>query len=256
MKVEQLTFTRFIAALMVLFFHYHNTNIFFQNGNVFVSFFYILSGFVLTISQKKKFFSRKDFFEFYRNRFARVYPVYLFSILLFVITTKKIGWGLLFNLLAIQSLSPNNALSYNAPGWSISVEFFFYFCFPFLVNFFSSRDPLRFVVLMTFCFWVLSQAFSMYIFYSELDEKYIEIRYFLFYNPLNHLSSFLCGVAAALIYNKYHKKWAANYDLLILLLFGWVYLYSSWLKRSLEIFDHNGLLMIFFCTNYTFIIVE
>ena len=94
MQLDQITFTRFIAALTVVFFHY-GQNVFpanipflFENvtaGPIAVGYFYVLSGFIMAIAyfhtDKNK---RRDFnkTKYWVARFARIYPVYLVALLL------------------------------------------------------------------------------------------------------------------------------------------------------------------------------
>ena len=82
-----LTGLRFLAAFYVFAFHIHiryplNLPEFFTNllkfGAVGVTLFFVLSGFVLTVSYGQK--TELDY-HFYVRRFARIYPVYLFSLL-------------------------------------------------------------------------------------------------------------------------------------------------------------------------------
>lgn len=63
MRIDQLSFTRFIGAIFVLAFHYGN-NVFPFNGYIFsiivkqapsvVGYFFVLSGFVMIIAYNKK----------------------------------------------------------------------------------------------------------------------------------------------------------------------------------------------------------
>lgn len=83
-KINQLTFTRFIAALAIVVYHYGYKifpfnlkllNKIILNGSVGVSYFFILSGFVLIVSYLHRVKNGKiSYFNFYLNRFARIYP--------------------------------------------------------------------------------------------------------------------------------------------------------------------------------------
>lgn len=62
-RIDQLTFIRFIASLLVVIFHFgrnippFNYDIlksFFDRGNISVSFFFILSGFVMVVAYGNK----------------------------------------------------------------------------------------------------------------------------------------------------------------------------------------------------------
>ena len=146
MQLDQITFTRFIAALSVVFFHFGN-QVFPLNiplldnvmkaGPIAVNYFYLLSGFIMAIAYYRpdstKSFNIKSY---WLARFARIYPVYLIAFLLIAVTKLNepdITTSLLLNASLLQSWIPDYALSLNSPGWSLSVEAFFYLCFPVLL---------------------------------------------------------------------------------------------------------------------------
>lgn len=106
-----------------------------------VDFFFILSGFVLTGAYLRKI-ERSGFFKDYlRDRVARLYPLHLAALLFLVIvniifwvTTQQYledGWSygdgrlytFVLNILLLQNVGLTTDTSWNAPSWSISVEF-------------------------------------------------------------------------------------------------------------------------------------
>jgi len=106
MQLDQLTFTRFIAAMTVVFFHYGQTifpaNIpfLYENmtaGPIAVGYFYILSGFIMAIAyyetdETKRFEFNK--LKYWAARFARIYPVYLVALLVVAAAKfKTLGVG-------------------------------------------------------------------------------------------------------------------------------------------------------------------
>ena len=101
-----------------------------------VSAFFILSGFVLTWITKPGERTR----DFYRRRFAKVYPVHLVTTLVAIVlvayTYATPGWPIVGrHLLLIQTWFPDQ-FSYfglNGVSWSLGCEAFFYLCWPFLV---------------------------------------------------------------------------------------------------------------------------
>jgi peptidoglycan/LPS O-acetylase OafA/YrhL len=145
MRIEQLTFTRFIAALLIVIFHYgldilpFNLNRqMFSGANVGVSYFFVLSGFVMIIAYHKK--QRISAFEYLRNRFARIYPLYMLALLLFL-AYRMVGTNVpiridevVLSSFMIQSWIPGKALLLNFPGWTLSVELFFYVSVPLLFS--------------------------------------------------------------------------------------------------------------------------
>ncbi len=81
MRIEQLTFTRFIAAISIVIFHYGRNitplnycDFVFCQANMAVSYFFVLSGFVMAIAYRDN--KRVHFGRFIQRRFARIYPVY------------------------------------------------------------------------------------------------------------------------------------------------------------------------------------
>jgi peptidoglycan/LPS O-acetylase OafA/YrhL len=87
--------------------------------------------------------------EFYQTRFARIYPAYLFSLMLTfhfsIFGPLKMHvpffyfaeWHLTLSavlVLLLQSRVPQAALFWNAVAWSLSVQACFYAIFPFALN--------------------------------------------------------------------------------------------------------------------------
>lgn len=145
-KINQLTGLRFIAALLVFFSHVRWTEIsphaarIFEAGYVGVSFFFVLSGFVLSVSYRDKILNGQLGFRKYALlRLARLMPLHLATAAPFaalLIMKGKINLlAAALNLMLLQSWVPNSAyyFSLNAPSWSLSNEIFFYLCFFFLV---------------------------------------------------------------------------------------------------------------------------
>jgi len=153
-----LTSLRFFAAILVVVYHGCSElselpgglSGIIRNGFMGVSLFFILSGFVLTYTYRGANASLKDFFA---ARFARIYPVYLFSLLFaaplffkgFITEhgAEKIGPLLLGKLTLIQAWVPWMMHNWNVPSWSLSSEAFFYLCFPLLMPIFG-RVPAAF----------------------------------------------------------------------------------------------------------------
>lgn len=150
-----LTGLRFFAALHVVGHHLRSSRLvdlqawpevdrFFQRAGASVGLFFILSGFILTYGNLNRLRTRPfRAAAFLRDRFARIYPVYFLGLLLtlplFLIERSYLGGGvasretLLFGGLVLtltQAWLPQAALAWNVPGWSLSVEFFFYLLFP------------------------------------------------------------------------------------------------------------------------------
>lgn len=152
--LRSLTSLRFLAAGVVLLHHLPlampgllGLLYLAQAGYVGVTFFFVLSGFVLAYSQAS--LSRVDF---YVRRGARIYPVHLLTALVMVLLLlrNEVAWGALpFNLALVQAWSPdaNVHLSFVGASWSLSCEAFFYACFPWLFPLLErARRPLGWAI--------------------------------------------------------------------------------------------------------------
>ena len=136
MLIKPLTSLRFFAALMVLFHHYFG----FIAGFSGVTFFYVLSGYILTVNYAGKVGSWAEIRLFWWKRFARIYPTHLLSLA----AALPLGSSLAIlplNLLLLQSWFPAQSVhfSFNGPSWSISNEAAFYAAFPWLVGLVTPR---------------------------------------------------------------------------------------------------------------------
>jgi peptidoglycan/LPS O-acetylase OafA/YrhL len=136
-RLSSLTSLRFIAAAGIVAVHslFITSYLGTARLTVFVSFFFVLSGFVLTWS-----WSDGRVRDFYRNRFARIYPVYLCAWVLGLIVTLLQGTPTsLGTMIATGTLTQawvplgSTYFGVNGAAWSLSCEAFFYLCFPLIV---------------------------------------------------------------------------------------------------------------------------
>lgn len=251
-RIEQLTITRFIAALAVVFFHYaqqlypfnsQHLKIFVQNGNLAVSYFFVLSGFVLYLSHATH---QTSFYEFILRRLSRIYPGFfiaaLLGLLYFSFSENTTSTGVFLQHLSLsQAWIPGKALVFNSPAWSLSVEFTFYLLFP-LVFWLNHRlsmgwsIALNGILLLTVFLISNSLYFSSY--YTGFPSKSHD---FLFYNPIFHLPTFSLGLLSARIYLKLNSIPYPTLILALLILLTAILIYVD-----LPIFWHNSGLALFF----------
>jgi peptidoglycan/LPS O-acetylase OafA/YrhL len=138
---------RFVAVVVVFGFHIAVSGVLgdsalgntigwlFAPGAAGVSFFFVLSGFVLTWSARKG----DTAVRFWRRRFARIYPTYLVVLLAVLAVATIAGRALrpevvLPNLLLVQGWVPDPRV-YSGPNpvaWYLSCEAAFYAVFPLL----------------------------------------------------------------------------------------------------------------------------
>src|ERR1700731_3636575 len=154
-KIHALTSLRFFAALFVVCYHTIWTFLpwirreslpgrFLDLGYVSVSFFFLLSGYILAVVYLRRGgpIRLKDF---YRARFARVYPLFFLTMVLDT-PSVYLKWVARYG---VKSALVKTAISFTGsavmlqgwrlqfcyidfPNWSLSVETLFYLSFPFL----------------------------------------------------------------------------------------------------------------------------
>ncbi len=254
MRIEQVTFTRFIAAMAIVVFHFgrnkfpfddSSVSFLFQYADIGVSYFFILSGFIMIIAYGNR--PRVSQWEYFQNRFARIYPVYAFALILFVAVEVMLSHNvnvtdLTINLGLLQSWIPGKALTLNYPGWSLSVEFLFYAVFPILFNrLYLDRGKSLFAWVALF--WLGSQLF-LHIGYTTVfqDVPPFADRSFINYFPLMHLNQFMVGNLAG-IYFLNHQEMRGTHDMKILALLASGVLL---IRYQSDVILHNGLMAIIF----------
>jgi peptidoglycan/LPS O-acetylase OafA/YrhL len=248
-KISQITFTRFVAAMAIVISHF-NKDLFlykirfisdiFLRANVGVSYFFILSGFIMIIAYHRK--EKIGYLDFYRNRVARIYPLYIVGLLLYFFTRySDISFYKSFlYLLGIQSWIPGKALILNFPGWSISVEFLFYLVFPWLYNYLYSKGN-KSIWIIAVLIWIGTQVFSnLYVHSPAYKGPHTESHEFSHYFPLWHINEFLTGNIAGLLFVKSRKE--KNYDLAVVVFFMAILLSLIFIPLNF----HNGLMAVFF----------
>ncbi|MEA1849613.1 acyltransferase [Chryseobacterium sp. MHB01] len=249
MKISQITFTRFIAAMAIVISHF-NKDLFlykirfisdiFLRANVGVSYFFILSGFIMIVAYHRK--EKIGYLDFYRNRVARIYPLYIVGLLLYFFTrySDVSFYKTFLYLFGIQSWIPGKALILNFPGWSISVEFLFYLIFPWLYNYLYSKGN-KSIWIIAVLIWIGTQVFSnLYINSPAYKGPHTESHEFSHYFPLWHINEFLIGNIAGLLFVKNRKE--KNYDLAIVVFFTAIILSLIFIPLNF----HNGLMAVFF----------
>ncbi len=150
---------RGLAALAIAFYHAPIANPLrefagWKNWELFVDFFFVLSGFVIMHAWGQRLTDAAAMRDFMQRRFWRIWPLH-FAILFafFGIELLKSGllafvslpledgpfsgsrswFALLTNITMTQSLNTHGTTTWNGPAWSISVEFWTYLVFAVVV---------------------------------------------------------------------------------------------------------------------------
>jgi peptidoglycan/LPS O-acetylase OafA/YrhL len=214
-RIEALTGIRWFAALVVFLSHFPlsgRLHAFCLNGYMGVTVFFVLSGFILTVTYQESLTqpTASSIYNFAVARLARVYPVYLLVLGYLLLVDRMNGksldsWWL--HVLALQPWSGNivTAYKFNGPAWSIGVEFFLYACFPLIVFGFSpwltsARASLAFAA-------VVASMMGLILFYFHLRGLDALPRFdprsayrWIYQTPLLRLGDFLLGFASAQLY--------------------------------------------------------
>lgn len=206
-----LTGLRFLAAAMVVLFHFSNIGNpvlrnFVHHGAFGVTVFFVLSGFILAYSYASKPGEmRGSAKNFWAARVARLYPTYLLGIAMMVpVVLQRQGDAVsvqfssgVLSLILVQAWFHSFGLDWgmwNPPGWSLSAEAFFYLLFPFVCVTLSrlSKGWLM-LVGAAFCGLAVFGVFMQPVFPLGAGDYWGFV-------PLTRLPEFLLGVMAGLIW--------------------------------------------------------
>ena len=198
-NLPRLTSLRFFAALLVLIFH-ARLHHFVPQGALFdvahmgVAFFFVLSGFVLAWASAGASVEPR---RFWVNRFARVYPSHLVTLLIALVVMPPVGWGTLtLNLLLLQAWSPSQstALSLNSVSWSLSAEAFFYLLAPWAITWIR-RSGTHLIVGGALAWWAVTIIAGRALAVAGAEE-------WPYYLPLTRSSEFIIGVVLAELFRR------------------------------------------------------
>jgi peptidoglycan/LPS O-acetylase OafA/YrhL len=217
-QLDALTGVRFLAAFAVFNVHYllperwgyevpMSVQSSIGSGTAGVSLFFMLSGFVLAYANENWLPSRIGTLKFWSSRAARIYPAYFLALLWFApfillhrfsieppdVAIRKALASFIPTALLVQSwFYPRFAISWNGPGWTLSVETVFYLLFPLIAPRVRSLPNWQKLSLCLAC-WILSAVLSLLdpflVSPSALRDE------FVLFNPIFHLPTFVSGVA-------------------------------------------------------------
>ncbi|NBX03991.1 MAG: acyltransferase [Alphaproteobacteria bacterium] len=256
------TFTslRGIAALLIVVEHF---SVFFSiidqlgipwKNQLWVDFFFILSGFVITLSYAHLFdndYKFKDYRTFMRRRIVRLYPAHIVTLMAMMlveiyrvyiytemntdIIAPPFTWDssdprsiptLITNVFLVQSWWLHKNISWNQPSWSISCEFFVALVFPLLLSWFYRTKAFLLPLLLCFLGYYL-------VIWFDDPNNYINV------TLLHCVLGSSCGVLLCKKYlrDKEQSKILADSTLLsIVFLLCFFYLeifYSDWMSIPL-----------------------
>ncbi len=209
---------RGICACIVAFSHFNANSIIYgssllDRGAPYVDFFFVLSGFVIFANYSDRMTSGYSIKNFILLRFGRLYPLHFFVLMGFVsievlqlflhvdqaalyapFSSPGEGLGdIIAILFLVHSLNVSENLAFNGPSWSISVEFYTYILFAFIMAYAGRYYKIIIVVM------AIVSAVLLYFLYGELYAK-------LNYGFLRCVYGFSCGALTWIIYQNIYKK--------------------------------------------------
>lgn len=202
-RLDSLTGLRFFAAWLVLQHHFTNFAIipgldrFTGFGATGVTFFFVLSGFVLTWSFRASDTPRR----FYWRRFARIWPLHVVTTLLalpvfYAWRDVPMDWtavGLSILLLHAWVPTATTYFAGNPASWSLSCEMFFYALHPLFIR---RAVRLGIVALGVAAVAVLVGLYVVADWSSVLSDRVQG--WLLYISPLFRLGEFVLGVGLAI----------------------------------------------------------
>jgi peptidoglycan/LPS O-acetylase OafA/YrhL len=216
-----LTGLRTLLALTILLFHFTPAGLTWARhpsitlypiidiGYVFVSFFFLISGFILSYNYAGRP-DRLNALDFWMARLSRLYPVYLLTMLISIpmllnewtARPRLDFWeGAIATPLLLQGFFPHLATFWNTVSWTLSCEVMLYLLFPWLLR---VRWPAGAGKLMTMVigFWILGLVPHIaYVLFNpdhfpKMADRYSDGLWIntLKFTPLPYLCTFLAGL--------------------------------------------------------------
>jgi peptidoglycan/LPS O-acetylase OafA/YrhL len=223
-KIDALTSLRFIAVAMIVV--HHSRGVLWLTPDFLnhfaldqaVSFFFVLSGFVLTYVYPR-LIGPSPIKKFYIARFARIWPIHvvafaaLFMMFLpwsyYNIIQPRNTLLAIANLLLLHGWYPAMEIffSFNQVTWAVSTEVFFYLTFPLLIRDFEKTwIPKLLMSLLIMLAIVMFCNFMELPFALDVPFNVISRTGFVYINPLSRLFEFVTGMCVAVIWKKYEGR--------------------------------------------------
>lgn len=203
-RIHYLDSMRGIAAIMVVFYHFiswHYANdikfklsAFVFNGSDAVSFFFVLSGLVLTLGLKKNI-QDLNIWKYTYKRVFRLYPAYIVTVLINYIYWNRNN----FNLGLIKDMLWNNSQNlwqellmlranhnFYVPGWTLENEMALSLLMPFLVL--AAVNNIKWLYFIALLGFIMPSQISIFIFHFSIGTiigmKFDQIKNFDFKNSI------------------------------------------------------------------------
>jgi len=261
-QLPALTGLRTLLALSIVFFHFTPPHMqalapIFDNGFVFVGFFFLLSGFILSYNYgDRPTLSKRDFWV---ARFSRLYPIYLVALIVsYQMLMSEWGarshaefWkGLILTPFLLQGWWPNLATFWNTVAWTLSCEVMLYLAFPWLVRIPLPERPSRLIALFL-ALWAV--GLLPHTLYTLLNPDHLVAgadRYtstylirLLKFTPPSYICTFLAGITLGRLQSRLNLAGHHRLALAATSLLALAAIFYGIIPRLPYILLHGGLLM-------------
>lgn len=184
----------------------------FNFGHEATTLFFVLSGFVLAYAYRDGFGEEGSLRKFYFARWSRVWPLHALGLMVAVVLINNQAeffaapdWPakLLGNLLLLHSWVPSEswALSFNSVSWFLSVVFFCYAIFPWLISGDSKR------VWLILGVWTAVLVVAIIVLANLLPDTWTTVKSaIVLFHPLVRSVDFLLGVALGMLFVEFRFR--------------------------------------------------
>jgi peptidoglycan/LPS O-acetylase OafA/YrhL len=275
-KIGALAGARAFPPLMVVMFHFSEghhysgwrvLDYFATRGYLWVEFFFVLSGFILTHaywSRLKDLLQRSGYLAFLRARLIRLYPLHLFMLLLLLAAVAGLrvlaaqgGYlsifdmpyhqdvsvrGFCLSLFLVHAWNSMPSLTWNGVSWFVSVEFALCLLFPILLWLAEGKLWRGFALIGCGLAGLLALLFT--------SKHGLDIT---FHNGvLRGLSDFTIGVGMAVLFRRVKTQdrlpdWVHSVlQILLLLLLLYAVTHTGWSHTRMDIFTVLPLMVLVF----------
>ena len=197
--IETLQSLRFVFVIMIFMSHfaYRGIEPFDAGGDCGVAFFFILSGFVVSLGYGRQVGEGTfRFSRFIMRRLVKLYPLHLLCLVFFLaVNVSAIDYRALLNLFLLQSWVPEVDVDFscNSVSWFLSSLFFCYLAFPFVYKHVSIKLTIGVLLL--------------YVLVAYLT-PYDEVNAVLYVNPLVRFVDFYIGMV---LYRYYERGYGLGH---------------------------------------------
>jgi len=201
--------------------------------------FFVITGFLFA---KTILFKDVDVFPYAVRRFFRIYPLYLFSLIIYYLITQdhpNKPFLLIKHIFFLNtvSYSPRKALFFNAAYWSLPVEIEFYAFVPLLV-YATRRLGMKFLLSLFPIFFAIKFLLALL---SNPDSPVPNTAYVLAHHLPGLMPEFTIGIILYVVYEKFlYGTWPlSSWHLLLIFMLGMVVLFS--LSTFFVVYGYEGI---------------